>query len=97
MSVRRPPSAFALRRPPSALCPPPSALRPPDGAPLRAPLMSGIINICIGLAPGRTSDVGRRTGAMSGKVFYGWTDGGTAEKKRRKNFVLGWPAKFRKL
>ena len=28
---------------------------------------------------------------MSGEVFYGQTDGRTAEKKRRKNFVLGWP------
>ena len=26
---------------------------------------------CIGLAPGQTSDVERRTGAMSGEVFYG--------------------------
>ena len=30
---------------------------------------------------------------MSGEVFYGWTDGQTADKKRRKNFVLGLPKK----
>ena len=34
----------------------------------------------------RTSDV-----AMSGEVFYGRTDGWTADKKRRKNFVVGSP------
>ena len=50
-----------------------------------------------GLAPlysiGPRSDVRRWTGAMSGKVFYGRTDGRTADKKRRKNFVLGLPQK----
>ena len=53
------------------------------------------VNICIGLTPlyriGPRSDSGRRTGAMSGKVFLGRTDGQTADKKRRKNCVLGSP------
>ena len=30
---------------------------------------------------------------MSGEVFYGQTDGRTADKKRRKNFILGSPVK----
>ena len=51
--------------------------------------------ICIGLTPlyriGPGSEVGRLTGAMPGKVFYGRTDGQTADKKRRKNFFLGSP------
>ena len=34
----------------------------------------------------RMSDV-----AMSGEVLYGWMDGRTADKKRRKNFILGSP------
>ena len=44
---------------------------------------------------GPRSEVGCQTGAMSGEVFYGQTDGRTdgrtADKKRRKNFVLGSP------
>ena len=44
---------------------------------------------------GLAADGGRRTGAMSDKVFYGRTDGRTdgrtTDKKRRKNFVLGSP------
>ena len=45
----------------------------------------------MGLTPlykiGPRSEVGRGTGAMSGEVFYGRT----ADKKRRKTFVLGSP------
>ena len=33
----------------------------------------------IGFAPGRRSDVGRRTKAMSGEVFFGRTEGRTAD------------------
>ena len=40
---------------------------------------------------GPRSDGGGRTGAKSGEVFLGWMRGGTADKKRSKNFVLGLP------
>ena len=40
---------------------------------------------------GRTADCGRQTGAKSGEVFLGWTEGRTAYKKRSKNFFLGSP------
>ena len=30
-------------------------------------------------------------GQSQGKFFLGWTDGRTADKKRRENFVLGSP------
>ena len=36
----------------------------------------------------RTSDV-----PISGEVFYGRTDGRTADEKRRKNLILGLPVK----
>ena len=38
---------------------------------------------------GPRSDVGQGQGQE--KFFFGRTDGRTAEKKRRKNFVLGSP------
>ena len=46
-----------------------------------------------GFAPGWRSDVGRRTKAMPGEVFSVGRMVGrlTAEKKRRKNFILGSP------
>ena len=57
--------------------------------------------MCKGLAPlyriGPRSDGGRRTGAMSGEVFFGRTDGRTVDKKRRKNFVLGSPVFWAKM
>ena len=44
---------------------------------------NGLITICIGLTPlyriCPRLEVGRRTGAMSGEVFYGRTDGRTAD------------------
>ena len=40
---------------------------------------------------GPRSDVGGGTGAKSGEVVLGRTEGRTADKKRSKNFVLGSP------
>ena len=40
------------------------------------------------LAPDQTSDVGRRTGAMSREVFYGRTDGRTADGGQKETKQL---------
>ena len=90
-------------RPPTAVrqCPSPSDSPPTDGPTSYKKLLLTLPlsevprptwgQYHIGLTPLYWPQVERRTGAMSREVFYGRTDRRTADKKRRKNFILGSP------